>query len=147
MKKLYLLLLALAIMGCQAEVEGEGEATIVMVAVAATTTVTTTTTTTVPILLTTPVEQYDWAVEEAPQLTMQGYNNWNSPSFTITYPPWMIEPGGIDRIVVHRDDGTKLARQLTEHDRFAVAEAGTFWLEIHARGPWELWITEGASEL
>jgi len=145
MKKLYPLLLALIIMGCQGpQVEGEGETAIVIVA-RETTTTSTTTTTTLPILLA-DVEGYDWVIEEAPQLTMRGHNNWDSPSFTITYPPWMIELEGVDRIVIHRDNGTRLARQLVTNDRFAIAEAGTFWLEIHAYGPWYIWITEGALE-
>ena len=143
MKKLYPLVLALIIMGCQGpQVEGDGEATVVMVAVATTST---TTTTIAPIILA-EVESYNWIIEEAPQLTMRGHNNWDSPPFTITYPPWMIDLKGVDRIVVHRDNETKLARQLTENDRFAVAEAGTFWLEIHAYGPWTIEITEGALE-
>lgn len=101
--------------------------------------------TTIP-LGTVLVEDYDWNVPESPQIDMWGHGDWNSPEFTIMWPPWMIEQQGATKITIHRADGTHLARPMTVDRLFAVAESGTFWLEVESFGPWTLWITEGASK-
>ena len=102
-------------------------------------------TTTIP-LGTVLLEDYIWIVPEAPQIDMWGHGNWNSPEFTIMYPPWMIERTGTTKIVIHRANGTHLARPVTVDRQFAVAESGTFWLEIESFSHWTVDITEGAYE-
>lgn len=98
--------------------------------------------TTIP-LGTVLLEDYIWIVPEAPQIDMWGHGNWDSPEFTIMYPPWLIEQTGTTKITIHRTNGTHLARPVIDQ-RFAIAEGGTFWLEIESYGSWGLHITEGS---
>ena len=101
------------------------------------------TTTTVP-LGTVLIEDYDWDIPESPQIDMWGHGNWDSSEFTIMWPPWMIEQQGTAKITIHRADGTHLARPIIASRLHAVAESGTFWLEVESLGAWTIWITEGA---